>query len=81
VHVALREGDSIYRGAIDTIVDAPDGTLHVLEFKTGQPTRAHEIQLARYVAAARALFPDRRVAGAVIYAAEALGIGLTPEPL
>jgi ATP-dependent exoDNAse (exonuclease V) beta subunit len=81
VPVALREGDSIYRGAIDTIVEAPDGTLHVLEFKTGQPTRAHEIQLARYVAAARALFPDRRVAGAVVYAAEALGIGLTPELL
>jgi ATP-dependent helicase/nuclease subunit A len=58
----------IVRGTIDCIVCVPGGIVRVLEFKTGRPSPAHEQQLAIYVKAARALFPDALVEGALIYA-------------
>jgi RecB family exonuclease len=60
----------IVRGTIDCLAEDRTGVIRVLEFKTGQPSRAHEAQLAVYVAAARALFPEARVEGQVIYAAD-----------
>jgi hypothetical protein len=42
--------------------------IQVLEFKTGRRTARHEQQLAIYVDAARALFPDKLVEGKLIYA-------------
>jgi ATP-dependent helicase/nuclease subunit A len=68
VPVALREGDTVWRGAVDTLVEATDGSLTVLEFKTGRPAPAHDRQLARYVEAIAALRPGIRVDGRLIYA-------------
>ncbi len=60
-------GEVIYRGTIDCLVERPDGSLVVLEFKTGAPRPAHERQLALYVEAARILFANRSVDGHLVY--------------
>ena len=39
----------------------------MVEFKTGAARPEHESQLAIYVEAARALFPERPVAGRLLY--------------
>jgi ATP-dependent exoDNAse (exonuclease V) beta subunit len=57
----------ILRGVIDCVVVQPDGSVVVLEFKTGAKQAAHEAQLALYVRAVRALFPDRLVEGRLVY--------------
>jgi ATP-dependent exoDNAse (exonuclease V) beta subunit len=63
------EGQSIVlRGTIDCLALGADGSVRVLEFKTGAPRETHERQLGVYVRAARALFPDRQVEGRLIYA-------------
>jgi len=58
----------IVRGTIDCFVLHPDGSLTIVEFKTGVPRPAHERQLALYVEAARALFPDTPVSGRIFHA-------------
>jgi ATP-dependent exoDNAse (exonuclease V) beta subunit len=58
----------VLRGTIDCVALAADGSVTVLEFKTGAPREAHERQLGVYVRAARALFPGRTVEGRLIYA-------------
>jgi ATP-dependent helicase/nuclease subunit A len=63
-----RADGTIVRGAIDAVVEHPDGRVEVLEFKTGRPRPEHEQQLALYVEAARALFPNATVEGRVVYA-------------
>jgi ATP-dependent helicase/nuclease subunit A len=69
VPFSLRRPDgSIVRGAIDALVEHPDGRIEVLEFKTGRPRNEHGRQLALYLEAARALFPSARVEGHVVYA-------------
>ena len=65
-----RDDGTIVRGAIDAIVEHPDGRIEVIEFKTGQRRREHDDQLAIYVAAARVLFPKRNISGRLIYAAQ-----------
>jgi ATP-dependent helicase/nuclease subunit A len=57
----------ILRGVIDCVAVQPDGRVVVLEFKTGVKRPAHEEQLALYIRAARALFPDRSVEGRLVY--------------
>ncbi len=57
----------IVRGTIDSIVQAPDGRLTVVEFKTGTPRPADRAQLDLYLRAARALFPAAEVAGRLLY--------------
>ena len=57
----------LLRGAIDCLVITP-GEAVVVELKTGRPRPEHDAQLALYVTAARALFPDRSVRGQLIYA-------------
>jgi ATP-dependent helicase/nuclease subunit A len=59
--------DVIIRGTIDCLVRLETGVVQVLEFKTGRPAREHHEQLALYVAAASALFPDAVVEGKLIY--------------
>lgn len=59
---------STVRGTIDCLVRRPDGSLLVLELKTGGRRRDHDRQLETYVRAARALFPDSRVDGLLLYA-------------
>jgi ATP-dependent helicase/nuclease subunit A len=58
---------SIVRGTIDCLLHQPDGRVVVLEFKTGGRQLEHEKQLATYVTAARALFPDSSVDGLLVY--------------
>jgi len=54
-------------GTIDTLVRTP-GRVVVVEFKTGQRLPEHDVQLAGYLDAARALFPNDSVAGVLVYA-------------
>jgi ATP-dependent exoDNAse (exonuclease V) beta subunit len=69
VPFSLRRPDgTIVRGAIDALVEHPDGRVEVLEFKTGRPLAEHAHQLALYLEAARAFFPTCRVEGRIIHA-------------
>jgi ATP-dependent exoDNAse (exonuclease V) beta subunit len=70
---AATVGDSgpdvvVLRGTIDCLVVGPDGTVVVVEFKTGRPRVSHQQQLDIYVDAARLLFPGASVSGQLIYA-------------
>jgi ATP-dependent helicase/nuclease subunit A len=60
-------GENIVRGFIDCLIRKPDGSMTVLEFKTGRPRPSHSRQLELYVGAARACFPGAAVDGALIY--------------
>jgi RecB family exonuclease len=59
---------TILRGTFDCLVRRRDGTVMVLELKTGRPTPEHEQQLSTYLVAARALFPGVPVQGTLVYA-------------
>jgi ATP-dependent helicase/nuclease subunit A len=61
-------GSLILRGTIDCLVVREDGSVLVLEIKTGAPRPSHQQQLDVYLAAARALFPAVPVTGKLIYA-------------
>jgi PD-(D/E)XK nuclease superfamily protein len=58
----------ILRGTIDCLVRRPDGSLLVLEFKTGRPHPSHERQLNLYVRALQAGHPDAAVDWMLVYA-------------
>src|SRR5207249_180808 len=58
----------ILRGTFDCLIQRRDGSISVLELKTGRPMPEHDRQLATYLAAARALFPGATVEGTLIYA-------------
>ena len=60
----------VLRGTIDCLVRHSGGDVTVLEFKTGRPRPDHHCQLAVYVSATRAMFPEVSVEGRLIYAAE-----------
>ena len=64
----LETGSLILRGTIDCLVVREDGSVLVLEIKTGVPRPSHQQQLDIYLAAARALFPAVPVTGQLIYA-------------
>jgi ATP-dependent exoDNAse (exonuclease V) beta subunit len=57
----------VLRGTIDCLVRRPDGSIVVLEFKTGLPSPVHERQLDLYVRAASDLFPRVAVTGRLVY--------------
>ena len=58
----------IVRGTIDCLVQKPDGSILVVEFKTGRVRPIHQRQLDLYVAAARQLHPDApSVVGTLLY--------------
>jgi ATP-dependent helicase/nuclease subunit A len=61
------EGPCILRGTIDCLVRREDGTVVVVEFKTGRPRPEHQRQIDIYVDAARALFPAAPVEGKLVY--------------
>ena len=65
--VEAGESPLVLRGTLDCLVRRPDGSLMVLEFKTGRPTPAHERQLDVYVRAAKARFPEAAVEGRLVY--------------
>jgi hypothetical protein len=71
LRVPADRGTQIVRGVIDSIVQAPGGNLTVVEFKTGAARPADHAQLDLYVRAARALFPEARVEGRLIYRTDA----------
>jgi ATP-dependent exoDNAse (exonuclease V) beta subunit len=68
VPFSLRWDGSIVRGVIDCVAEFQDGSVDVLEFKTGRPRLDDAGQLAIYVEAASRLFPGRRVTGRLIHA-------------
>ena len=57
----------VLRGTIDCLLRRPDGSLTVIEFKTGAEAAAHQAQLDLYVRAVRAMFPGAPVAGVLVY--------------
>ena len=59
--------DQVMRGTIDCLIRHADGSLTVLEFKTGRPRPSHQAQLNVYVRAAQGLFPEASVNGRLIY--------------
>ena len=58
----------ILRGAIDCLVQKNDGSILVVEFKTGRPRPSHQRQLDLYVDAAASLYPGARIEGRLVYA-------------
>ncbi len=58
---------SILRGTIDCLVKRSNGSLTVVEFKTGSPQLEHRTQLDLYVLAIRELFPEIAVEGVLVY--------------
>ena len=72
VPFSMRHGEGtgtvVLRGTIDCLVRRNDGSVAVLEFKTGNRRTSHQEQLALYVEAARTLFPGAPVVGHLIYA-------------
>jgi ATP-dependent helicase/nuclease subunit A len=58
----------VLRGTIDCLIQKDDGSIVVLEFKTGRPRPSHQRQLDLYVDAARAMFPGVAVDGRLVYA-------------
>jgi ATP-dependent helicase/nuclease subunit A len=65
---ALENNVPIVRGTIDCVVEKPDGSILVVEFKTGRVRPSHQRQLDFYVAAARQLHQDApAVRGALLY--------------
>jgi ATP-dependent helicase/nuclease subunit A len=57
----------VVRGVIDCLVRKPDGSVLVVELKTGRPDPAHARQLALYLSAARAWCRSGRVSGVLLY--------------
>jgi RecB family exonuclease len=65
--VADGQPGRILRGTIDCLVHRPDGSIVVVEFKTGTPSPSHQAQLDLYVRAVRNMFPASTVTGRVVY--------------
>jgi RecB family exonuclease len=61
----------IVRGAIDCLIRRADGSVRILEFKTGRRREEHQRQAELYRRAAAAVFPDAPVAVDVVYAVNA----------
>lgn len=55
------------RGAVDCLVRMPDGSIVILEFKTGRRRPEHQAQVDLYVRAMTAAFPGVSVTGRVCY--------------
>ena len=69
---AVNQGGSagppvVVRGSIDCLARRPDGTITVLELKTGRRRDWHRHQLDLYVRASRCLFPDVTIEGRLVY--------------
>jgi ATP-dependent exoDNAse (exonuclease V) beta subunit len=62
-----QEPGVIIRGSIDCLVVHPDGSVRVLEFKTGLPRPEHAAQLGLYIEVVRNAFPGAAVTGELVY--------------
>jgi len=58
---------TVLRGAIDCLAIRDDGSVIVIELKTGRKRAVHQDQLDLYVRAAATLFPGARIQGALLY--------------
>jgi ATP-dependent exoDNAse (exonuclease V) beta subunit len=69
VPFSLRAANSqmILRGTFDCLVRQADGSVSVLELKTGKRMPEHQEQLTTYLAAAHALFPGTAVEATLVY--------------
>ena len=67
VPFTMREQDGILRGTIDCVVRRHDGSVCVLEFKTGRPRAEHQVQLGLYARAAEHVFQGYRVDALLVY--------------
>ena len=68
VPFSFSAGGQIIRGSIDCLVRQPDGSICVLEFKTGRRREEHIRQAELYRRAASAIFGDHAVAVDILYA-------------
>jgi hypothetical protein len=59
--------DDVVRGVVDCLVESPDGSVTVLEFKTGRPRPEHEAQAAVYADAVAAALGFGRVTVKILY--------------
>jgi hypothetical protein len=57
----------VIRGTIDCLVVSPDGTMTVVEIKTGTPRPEHRAQLDMYLEALRARYLAVQIRGEVVY--------------
>jgi ATP-dependent exoDNAse (exonuclease V) beta subunit len=57
----------VVRGRIDCLVVSPDGSMTIVEFKTGRPRPEHQSQVNAYRAALAAALPGRRIDVRVLY--------------
>jgi ATP-dependent helicase/nuclease subunit A len=57
----------VVRGSIDCLARQSDGTISVVELKTGRRRAWHQCQLDLYVRVARTLFPGLGVEGRLVY--------------
>ena len=68
VPFSFSAGGQIIRGAIDCLIRQKDGSIRILEFKTGQRRDEHQRQADVYRRAAEAIFADTVVDVDVVYA-------------
>ncbi len=64
----------LLRGRLDCLALRRDGSVTVLDFKTGAPKPADRVQIRVYLAAVRALYPGRNVSGFLVYPDAATGV-------
>ncbi len=69
VPFTMASEDGVVRGTIDCLVQASDGGVTVLEFKTGRRRPEHEQQAALYKRAAEQVFPGVWVQARLVYLA------------
>jgi RecB family exonuclease len=67
VPVSLAVDGRVLRGTIDCLLRRGDGSLVVVEVKTGPPRPGHERQLAAYVGAIQALGSGIRATGCLVH--------------
>lgn len=67
VPFAMHEHGRVLRGTIDCVVRRADGSIAVLEFKTGKPRAEHRVQAELYRRAAEHLFAGARVEALLVY--------------
>jgi ATP-dependent helicase/nuclease subunit A len=59
--------ETVVRGAIDCVIELPEGRWVVLEFKTGRPRAVHEAQVGLYVAALAQALGTEAISAQIVY--------------
>jgi len=69
----LRTDEAMLEGKIDALIEAEDGSLHILDYKTGRPSHesgsTHRFQVGLYCAAVAALGAGPIASARVVYLA------------